>query len=191
MYLRFKFLGWFEKSEEQTGTTATSCSFAEESFLAENEQVKCIEILTEQMEQAVNEQKDVIMLGDANVCSQNWNIPNSKKKKVADEIINALDVCGMYNIDMGITYTADGIGKSGQAAESGLDHIYVTKSLKARVETKKKESAGTDHRPIIAEIKKSAQIKNNTRVVVKRNMRNFNKKKLVSRPCKAELGRTW
>ena len=51
-----------------------------------------VEILTEQMEQAVNEQKEVIMLGDANVSAQNWSIPNSKKEKVAEEIKEAKSI---------------------------------------------------------------------------------------------------
>ena len=36
--------------------------------------MKSIETLTEQMEQAVSEQKEIIMIGDANVCAQNWKL---------------------------------------------------------------------------------------------------------------------
>ena len=99
------------------------------------------------------------MIGDANVCAQNWKLTISKNKKVAEEIINSLQACGMTNVDMGITYTADGVGKNGQAAERGLDHIYVSKSLIGKVSTKKLENAGTDHRPIIAEVKTGSNSK--------------------------------
>ena len=161
--------------------------------LTEEEQVNRIEILTEQMERATNEDKDVIILGDANACSQNWKDSNFKHKKVSEEMNNSIEICGMVSMDMGITYTADGIGKNGIIAESGLDHIYASKSLTNRLNTFKKENAGTDHRPIIAEIRIGGQIPNKPKIVVKRNMRNFNKESWLTNLAKQkweELGET-
>jgi hypothetical protein len=70
-------------------------------------------------------------------------------------------------------------------------HIYASKSLTNRLNTFKKENAGTDHRPIIAEIRIGGQISNKPKIVVKRNMKNFNKESWLTNLAKqkwVELG---
>ena len=63
--------------------------------LTEEEQVTDVEILTEQMDKASNEKKEMIILGDANVCAQNWKGDSCKHKKVAEEIAKEIkaDLC--------------------------------------------------------------------------------------------------
>jgi hypothetical protein len=99
----------------------------------------------------------------------------------------------MVSIVMGITYTADGIGNIGIIVESGLDQIYASISLTSRLNTFKNENAGTDHRPKKAEIRIRGQMSNKPKILVKRNMRNYNKESWLTNLAKQkweELGET-
>ena len=69
-----------------------------------NEQLEAIKILTNQIEIADSENKKIIVLGDANMCTSKWNNVDFKLKLVAEEIKGTLAQCGLENYDLGHTY---------------------------------------------------------------------------------------
>ena len=100
-------------------------------------QLDAITILTKQFEQADSENKKIIVLGDANLCSTKWNDHDFKLKIVAEEIKSTLAQCGMVNIELGHTYLADRMSKEGLPIQSSLDHIYMSDELRNCVTSKK------------------------------------------------------
>ena len=73
----------------------------------EKEQVESIKVLIEQMEKATNEKKTVVMLGDMNINAEKWRDEKSRNKKVASEILGALEACGLKHMKLGCTFLAD------------------------------------------------------------------------------------
>ena len=53
------------------------------------------------MEKVDNEHKQIIVMGDANLCSTSWNEKDFKLKKVAQELRGTLAQCGMVNVELG------------------------------------------------------------------------------------------
>jgi hypothetical protein len=145
---------------------------------SEEDQLRNIEILTEQIERATNENKELLLLGDANICTMKWNETKYKHHKIATEIKNTLTQCGMKNMDIGITYMADNKNKNGEVTESALDHIYIRKEMEPRMTVRKLEKSATDHLPIIAELRiKVEQQRTKTKKITKRSMKNFTKER--------------
>ena len=83
---------------------------------------------TIQIERNVLEEKIVVILGDANLWSDRWDSPSFLHKQVAEELRDTLTQCGLSQIKLGITYTADRLSDDNQEITSALDHIYVTNS---------------------------------------------------------------
>ena len=141
--------------------------------VTQEKQLQSIQILTAQLEAAANEEKEIIVLGDINLCSNKWNNADFLHKTVANELKETLTQCGLVIAELGITYVADRLSKDGETISSALDHIYSSKNLK--IKTSKLENSSTDHLPIIAEIK--LNIKDKTKVknktLIKRSMKNF------------------
>ena len=100
---------------------------------------KGIEILTNQIELASNEQKDVIIIGDANLCSTKWKDPNFVHKNISTPLLNCLDQNGIKIHNVGNTYLADHILKNGTIPESALDHVYYSEATKLNAEVKKSD----------------------------------------------------
>ena len=78
------------------------------------------------MEQATNEKKTIILLGDANLCADQWDEETYYQFKLATELKSGLAQCGLENLELGKTYMADRLRKDGTIIESALDHIYVS-----------------------------------------------------------------
>ena len=89
-----------------------------------------MEIFTEQIERAAAENKDLIIMGDANLCSEKWESPNFKHKRIADELKETLTQCGLKIQNLGKTYLADRLNPDGEEIESCLDHIYTSKLMR-------------------------------------------------------------
>ena len=117
---------WLE-FKDQKGEKMLICGFyrewTREGKSSESDQEKRIEILLNQFDMATESCKRVIVLGDANVCAIKWADPSRKKNKLAQNIKNKLEECGMINLDVGITFTSDIVQKNGKIATSALDHI--------------------------------------------------------------------
>ena len=71
----------------------------------------------------------IIMMGDANVCSLKWKEKDFSHRIVADEILSSLAQCGLVNQDLGYTYLADRLSPSGDTIQSALDHVYIYISI--------------------------------------------------------------
>ena len=86
-----------------------------------------MQVFSNQIEKAVSENKTVIILGDANLCSDSWDSPTFLHKQVADELRDTLTQCGLTLIPLGTTYTAARLSVEDQEITSSLDHIYLNK----------------------------------------------------------------
>ena len=145
-------------------------------------QVQAITVFTSQIEDAVAEQKSVVILGDANLCAESWDSPGFLHKRVADELKETLFTCGLTCEKLGLTYTADRLSPDGSEISSAIDHIYISQDIKPKVTTSKLESSATDHLPIMASFslqrtKKITQQK--PRTITKRSMKDFTKTRWV------------
>lgn len=106
------------------------------------------------MEQATKEKKSIILLGDANLCADQWDEETYYQFKLATELKSGLAQCGLENLELGKTYMADRLRKDGTIIENALDHIYVSLDQNTKVTGKKLDISSKDHLPIIAEIRK-------------------------------------
>ena len=86
-----------------------------------------MEVFTKQIEEVTNRTKKVLILGDANLCSTKWNEKDFTNIRVANELRNTLEGCGLELIEIGHTFLSDG-----NSTESSLDHIYVAKEFVQR-----------------------------------------------------------
>ena len=57
-------------------------------------------MFTNQIEKASNENKSVVILGDANLCALKWEYPEFGLHIIAGEILGTLAQCGLTNINM-------------------------------------------------------------------------------------------
>ncbi len=112
---------------------------------------------TKQIENASAEYKNVMILGDANLCSLRWDSPNFRYKKISEELRQSVAQCGMFQMDLGVTYTADRLEELGKEITSAIDHLYVSKELKDGPVFSKLDNSLTDHAPILARKKKETQ----------------------------------
>ena len=139
-------------------------------------QVTAMEVFTEQIERATAENKALLIMGDANLCSARWNSPLYKYKRIAEELRETITQCGLIQIDMGPTYFADRLNEDGSEVKSCLDHIYMSESLLPRATTKKLDNTATDHLPIFANFTSTkTSTKKNGGSILKRSMKDFTK----------------
>ena len=145
-------------------------------------QVEAMKSFTNQIERAASEEKTMVVLGDANLCSDRWDSPTFPYKKVAEELRDTLTHCGLELSYLGTTYTADRLGAEDQEITSALDHIYVSRLDRVKMVAKKLPNSATDHAPIMATLNLSIKAKpapNQRPTVLKRNMRNFTKTRWI------------
>ena len=74
---------------------------------------------------ASRENKEIIILGDANLCYIKWHNPDIDHMKIAEELQDTKTQCGLVNIELVETYMADRLNKEEQHITSALDHIYI------------------------------------------------------------------
>ena len=65
---------------------------------SEEEQLRNLETLKGQMERATEERKEIIMMGDGNICANKWNDPQYKNHRVASELKSRLEENGLRSI---------------------------------------------------------------------------------------------
>ena len=164
-YKKNTLIGGFYREWTQSGT------------ISENEQCELLETLTDQMTRANMEQKNVIMIGDANLDSSKWDQKTYRHNKVATEMQNALVRNGMKYVEIGHTFLADRTRQDGSIIESSLDHIYIQNAMEAKVIGTKGTLSATDHVPIMAELHSSGNNKVKPKSIYKRSMKNFTEEK--------------
>ena len=81
--------------------------WSQENLPKEEAEQTGIEILTSQIEIASNEKKDVMIMGDANLCSLKWSDPNFMHKKIANQLKNCLLQNGLTVEEVGKSFVAD------------------------------------------------------------------------------------
>ena len=140
-------------------------------------QVKAMQKFTNQIEAATQENKSIVILGDANLCNMKWDCPGFLHKKISDELRETLMQCGLITLQLGITYTADRLNEDGTEITSALDHIYVSNELSKTMEYFKLDNNATDHVPIVARVKMTNKKEDTVRqkTILKRTMKDFTK----------------
>ena len=84
---------WIEVSTKQNKQCLIAGFYRQwthENLTKEEAQQNGIEILMEQFESASIEKKEMIIMGDANLCSAKWKDPKFKNKKIANQLIGCL-----------------------------------------------------------------------------------------------------
>ena len=140
-------------------------------------QVTSMKIFTRQIETATQENKSILIMGDANLCNLKWDTQGYSYRKISDELRDTLTQCGLSEKKLGITYTADRLTEDGSEITSALDHVYLSQDLIKNTESFKLQSSATDHLPILAVINMTVKtqkgsVKEET-TIRKRSMRDF------------------
>ena len=141
-------------------------------------QVKSMKIFSNQIECASHEDKSIVILGDANLCSLKWDSPGFLQRRIAEEIRETLIQCGLVQLPLGITYVADRLNDDGSEITSSLDHIYLSVDLENNTKCFKLDSSGTDHLPIVARVQLSTKARPSCgaqKTIKKRSMKDFTK----------------
>ena len=140
-----------------------------------------ITILTNQMELATSEKKDVMILGDANLCSLKWSDTKSLHKNIANQLINCLKQNGLSSKEVGTTFVADHVQNNGDISVSNIDHVYSSSNVSQRItQIKLVKNTSSDHHLVLVNYnpltnKSSKTRKSYKRKITKRSMKNFNK----------------
>ena len=94
--------------------------------------------------------KNVVVLGDMNLCSHKWERTGYPLKTLSNEVKMTLSECGMTMADLGPSYFSDHKNRDGTISSSYLDHIYyVSKWI---VSCSVLDGQASDHVPIMAKI---------------------------------------
>ena len=153
-----------------------------------------LEALTELMRQIhkATETKDVILMGDMNLCSQKWNDTNYRYKSLSQPLQDCLAECGLESQDVGLTYFADHASRNGNYARSALDHVYVSQTITKRTTQHSMYTYNglSDHLPIMATFSLEANCSKDTKVIKKRCFKDFDTEKFKKCSCKYALGKS-
>ena len=119
---------------------------------SQERQIQSIKVLTNQIEVASKENKQIIITGDANLCSRVWRNEEYKYKRISEELLDTLNQCRLKEIQLGNTYMADRLSKEGQTISSALDHVYLSTTLAQNTRVQKLSNSSTDHVPVKIEV---------------------------------------
>ena len=137
-----------------------------------NTQASQIERLQRQMhhwKSLANTNKDVVIMGDANLCALAWDDPDYDKKNLSEIIQDFLLEESFFQLVKG--YTRSEVVRGGNVSTSCLDHVYSNTPHKC--DTPVPMAAGdSDHLAIIF-TKYSKDLKTKPQTIKKRNYKNF------------------
>jgi endonuclease/exonuclease/phosphatase family metal-dependent hydrolase len=105
----------------------------------------------------MQKEKNVIVIGDANLDSEKWNVTNYRQYKLAKEMQSTLTSNGMKNMTIGSTFLSEPNRVDGNFIESALDHIYIQKELEGKVTVTKGKMSAIDYLPSVVDIKMSRE----------------------------------
>ena len=144
-----------------------------------SDQSERLDVLTTQLDKGTLDSKSVVVLGDINLCSNQWNEPSYRLKSVSDAWREKVSACGLELLELGDTYFADHPNTNGIYVQSALDHIYVSDKELVDDHGKLLNSA-TDHYPIFINVKHfQTREKFRTKVITKRSFKKFSAEKFA------------
>jgi hypothetical protein len=192
LYQKFPLI-WVEYKAKNIKQTLISGFYREWSHNGSNSeesQLLGLDIFTLQIESATKQNKNVILMGDANLCSLKWETPKYKHKNIAKKLLDTLAQCGLSTAEIGITYLADHAQRNGNIAESALDLVYFSNSLTHNKVVKKGSNCSSDHLPVtvILTNQVSNEKKVYTKKIVKHSFKNFTNTKWMKH-LKRKIGR--
>jgi endonuclease/exonuclease/phosphatase family metal-dependent hydrolase len=169
---------WVEYEAKNKKLTFISVFYREWSHngsSSEESQLWGLDIFTLQIESATKQNKNVILMGNTNLCSLKWETPKYKNKNIARKLLDTLAQCGLSTVEVGVTYLADHAQSNRNIAESALVHVYISKSLNQNKVIKTGSNCPSDHLPVTVILTNQVSNEKNvyTTKVVKRNFKNF------------------
>ena len=109
-------------------------------------QIKGISVFAAQIELATRRKTtNVIIIGDANLCTEKWDNAKLLHKKVSTILRNALEPNDLVSNNVGITYTADHTHGDNKYSESAIDHVYNSRKISDRIQISKLCNSSSDH----------------------------------------------
>ena len=121
------------------------------------------------MENACSGTKDVVILGDANICASKWLEEDYHGKDLADKVRKFLleNDCNQMVTD----YTRTEVGRGGVLLNSCIDHVY--SNCPEKIQTSVCHVGDSDHAGFVVE--KTIRLKRcKPNVVKKRSYKSFN-----------------
>jgi exonuclease III len=144
-------------------------------------QMDRIKILSSQVEAAVKQSQNIIIMGDMNICCKKWNSNDFRLKRISEFWKSTISENGIELIDVGDTYFADHPTPSGEYPQSSLDHIYISK-MNIIQKAEKIHNSLTDHYPIYCDLK-FGKVKEKPQYIYKRSFKKFNQNLFNSDLC--------
>ena len=72
-----------------------------------SDQVHRIEVMIEQIEAATKETREVVVMGDFNLCTRKWYEKGYRLKTISELWLSATSLCGLQLLELGDTYFPD------------------------------------------------------------------------------------
>ena len=140
------------------------------------EQVEEIEIFCDQICRA-NSQTNckLVITGDANLCADSWEEDDYDRKSTSQPLLRCLELNGIQVQKVGATYQADHMSKNGSVAQSALDHVYTSESIKECIKIEKIKNSSSDHLPVVINYSLDLKKIRHKFSVTKRSFKNFTK----------------
>ena len=151
--------------------------WSDDGKLSVPDQVSQIEEFCDQINRANSETEKIVVTGDANLCANKWLSDDYDRKSVAQPLLHCLEENGLVIQDIGITFQADHSLPNGSVPESALDHVYVSKTLEACIETKKLENSSSDHLPVVTTYSLNVKNLRYSHTITKRSFKDFTKER--------------
>ena len=101
------------KNKKQTLISGFYREWSHNGSNSEKSQPLGLDIFTLQIESASKQNKNVILMDDANLCSLKWETPKYNHKNIAKNLLDTLAQCGLSTTEVGITYLADMLKEMG------------------------------------------------------------------------------
>ena len=115
-----------------------------------DDQLAKLDILMNNISKAREKNCDLVLVGDANLCSRKWHDHDYDWKRIVEPWKLCLADNGLESLDMGLTYTADH-AINGKITTSAIDHAYISTPDSVKAWGTLQESS-TDHLPIFVDI---------------------------------------
>jgi len=139
------------------------------------EQVIQITELCNQISEANSSNEKIIVMGDANLCSEKWLADDYNRKSVSQPLVQCLEQNGLEVQDVGRTYLADHALPDGSVPTSSIDHVYSSLAIRRSLTVKKILNSATDHLPVAVQYSLDLTKVSYQRQITKRSFKNFNK----------------
>ena len=130
-----------------------------------------------QIDRAFSPDLKMIIMGDANLCSEKWKMDNYDMKSIANPLLECLEQNGLQIQQVGKTYQADHTSANGTVASSALDHVYSSETIEKSVRVRKLPTSSTDHLPVLISYSLDKNKVEYKRAITKRSYKNFTKER--------------